>query len=198
MKGHPSNIYDDLDRGVAELIHKKSPQASRFHKNANFLGRPMSEWFGHPLEFVSALKDSHYITPGDSGESLLTSSFLEHYGCMYMVFTDSEKMILSNWINAIPASQRNCKSNLWERIKSLLATKARSAPLGLHRKFLLNGEPLSSFFSGSVETLVSRLSQSQILHRFVESSCSGKMSNVFSEEEKQLLTAWEILGFPLE
>lgn len=96
---NPPSIYHELSK----LLERKASAALGHHAKIMLAGRSLDDWFVQTpfdsVSFLSALKKSPYIDTENPERSPLLKLF-DFNGPMFGVLTDSERIILENWVIA--------------------------------------------------------------------------------------------------
>jgi heme oxygenase-like protein len=115
-----SASLDELDRGLRflhaprrsprekmiELIDRKAHHAYGYHSDIVLEGRTLNEWLNpdrlDTAQFLDVFARSRYVSPGDSGGSLLFRSVLAFRGPMFRIFSPGEMQVIAEWIDSLP------------------------------------------------------------------------------------------------
>jgi hypothetical protein len=113
LRGGAEALHDELraslDPGydMAELMKVRAREGSVYHRRVMLDGRPLAAWLkdcrNDPQPLLDALARSNLVTPGRSGDSRLVTELVNEGGPMFRVFSPDDLIVISRWIDALPA-----------------------------------------------------------------------------------------------
>lgn len=89
---------------VIEMINRKAQYGKLNHQNRTIGATPINAWFDRPAEFIDALIEHDYLTPGDWADSRLNALLNFQGGPMFRVFEDSEISLWADFTQSLAGS----------------------------------------------------------------------------------------------
>ena len=89
---------------VVEMIKRKSQYGKLNHQTRTIGATPINAWFDRPAEFLDALLEHDYLTPGNWAGSRFNALLNFQGGPMFRVFEDTEISLWANYTQSLAGS----------------------------------------------------------------------------------------------
>ncbi|MES2937169.1 MAG: iron-containing redox enzyme family protein [Pseudomonadota bacterium] len=150
-----ARVGADPRAAMAELLRRRSREASVYHHNTVMDGCPLSQRFSEaakdPLPLLDALSRSRFVRPGNAAKSQLVTTLIGPRGRMFRVFPEHELATMRDWIDHLPAeasapAPADAAAGAWQAPPTLDQAQAAGndrPPSGLREAYyLLQGRAL--------------------------------------------------------
>ncbi|MFC5220526.1 iron-containing redox enzyme family protein [Streptomyces coerulescens] len=93
---------------MAELLRLRAREAALYHREFEFEGRSLADWFAEartdPEGLLRALATSRLVRPGRPERSPLLQGLIAENGPMFRIFSPGDQAVIRRWIRALPAT----------------------------------------------------------------------------------------------
>ncbi|SEP97557.1 Iron-containing redox enzyme [Streptomyces sp. yr375] len=97
---------------MAELLRLRAREAALYHREFEFEGRSLGDWFTEartaPHGLLRALATSRLVRPGHPERSPLLRGLISENGPMFRIFSPTDEAVIRRWIRSLPTCN-GCK-----------------------------------------------------------------------------------------
>ncbi|MER9242565.1 iron-containing redox enzyme family protein [Mesorhizobium sp. M0633] len=195
---------------MIRLVERKAVYARQIHRGKSIGAKPLAELFDDPETLLDSLVRYKYVNSERPRASKLLK-LMEFDGPMYKVFTERDKRIILDWIDALKNTDYPCAdpmpelpspTELPDRMAKMIEDRSVEA-MGAHDNIMITDTrgasvPLNSLFGSSPKLLQLLVANGWIVPGDPDRSIfltrvirnGGPMEHVFDDAEKDVIREW--------